>query len=104
MALEVPYPGAALDIDNAKDYESMKARFDEWWKYLRASKEPIILTENHDKVSLNTPTEKVARPSPTHWLPTKVATEKDLLGKQDVCPQDEGISYCILPNPKGDED
>ena len=24
MALEVPYPGAALDIDNAKDYEAMK--------------------------------------------------------------------------------
>jgi hypothetical protein len=66
MALEVPYPGAALDIDNAKDYESMKARFDEWWKYLRASKEPAILIENHDKVSLNTPIKKVARPSPTH--------------------------------------
>ena len=64
MALEVPYPGAALDIDNAKDYESMKTRFDEWWKYLRASKEP--LTKNHAKVSLTTSDEKVARPSPTH--------------------------------------
>ena len=28
MALEVPYPGAALDIDNAKDYEAIKTRFD----------------------------------------------------------------------------
>tara|TARA_B110000438_G_C15239175_1_gene404872 strand:- start:202 stop:408 length:207 start_codon:yes stop_codon:yes gene_type:complete len=33
-----------------------------------------------------------------------VATGKDLLGKQNVYPQDEGISYYIPPNPKGDED
>ena len=64
MALEVPYPGAALDIDNAKDYESMKTRFDEWWKYLRASKEP--LTKNNVKAPLTTSDEKVARPSPAH--------------------------------------
>ena len=35
--LEVPFPGAALDIDNAKDYEAMKTRFDEWQKYLRTT-------------------------------------------------------------------
>ncbi|QPJ64047.1 MAG: NTP transferase domain-containing protein [Candidatus Nitrohelix vancouverensis] len=29
-SMEVPYPGAALDIDNHKDYEAMIARFDEW--------------------------------------------------------------------------
>lgn len=33
--LEVPFPGAALDIDNAKDYEAMKTRFDEWRNFLR---------------------------------------------------------------------
>ena len=36
-ALEVPFPGAALDIDNAKDYEAMKTRFDEWQKFLMAA-------------------------------------------------------------------
>jgi hypothetical protein len=34
MALEVPFPGAALDIDNDKDYETMKVRFNEWRDYL----------------------------------------------------------------------
>lgn len=33
-SLEVPYPGAALDIDNDKDYEAMCLRFQEWWDYL----------------------------------------------------------------------
>ncbi len=65
VALEVPYPGAALDIDNSKDYEAMKTRFDEWWKYLREDKESPTLTENYNKVSRIAPTEKVARPSPT---------------------------------------
>jgi molybdopterin-guanine dinucleotide biosynthesis protein A len=32
--LEVPFPGAALDIDNDKDFEAMKARFDEWRDHL----------------------------------------------------------------------
>ena len=36
-ALEVPFPGAALDIDNAKDYEAMKTRFEEWQEYLKAA-------------------------------------------------------------------
>jgi GTP:adenosylcobinamide-phosphate guanylyltransferase len=34
MGLEVPYPGAALDIDNDRDYEAMKIRFNEWREYL----------------------------------------------------------------------
>ncbi len=34
MGLEVPFPGAALDIDNDRDYEAMKVRFDEWREFL----------------------------------------------------------------------
>ncbi len=34
MALEVPFAGAALDIDNDRDYETMKIRFNEWREYL----------------------------------------------------------------------
>ena len=64
MALDVPYPGAALDIDNAKDYDAMKYRFDEWWKYLQEYKEPVA--KNYIEVSPTARTEKVARPSPTH--------------------------------------
>jgi 2-C-methyl-D-erythritol 4-phosphate cytidylyltransferase len=66
MALDVPYPGAALDIDNAKDYDAMKNRFDEWWKYLQEYKEPLSVTPNYIEVSPKARTEKVARPSPTH--------------------------------------
>ncbi len=65
-ALEVPYPGAALDIDNARDYEAMKTRFDEWWKFLREHKESLPYSKNYSEVCPATSTEKVARPSPTH--------------------------------------
>ena len=34
VGLQVPFPGAALDIDNDKDYEAIKSRFDEWQEYL----------------------------------------------------------------------
>ncbi|PIQ97542.1 MAG: hypothetical protein COV67_03655 [Nitrospinae bacterium CG11_big_fil_rev_8_21_14_0_20_56_8] len=34
VALEVPFAGATLDIDNDKDYETMKARFNEWREYV----------------------------------------------------------------------
>jgi molybdopterin-guanine dinucleotide biosynthesis protein A len=34
-SLEVPYPGAALDIDNDQSYEILKAQFDDWRSYLR---------------------------------------------------------------------
>ncbi len=32
--IEVPFPGAALDIDNDRDYETIKLRFNEWQDYL----------------------------------------------------------------------
>ncbi len=64
--LEVPYPGAALDIDNAKDYDVMKNRFDEWWKYIQEHKESLPVEANHIEASSTAHTEKVARPSPTH--------------------------------------
>ena len=34
--LEVPYPGAALDIDRDSDYEAMKSRYDEWHNFLNS--------------------------------------------------------------------
>jgi len=34
-SLEVPYPGAALDIDNDQSYEILKSQFDRWRSYLR---------------------------------------------------------------------
>ncbi len=40
-AMEVPYPGAALDIDNQKDYEAMIHCFDEWRETLKS---PIATT------------------------------------------------------------
>ena len=63
--LEVPYPGAALDIDNAKDYDAMKIQFYEWWKYLQEYKESLPVATSHIEVSPAARTEKVARPSPT---------------------------------------
>lgn len=35
MGLEVPFPGAALDIDNDKDYEAIKSQFKDWQGYLK---------------------------------------------------------------------
>ena len=58
-ALEVPFPGAALDIDNAKDYEAMKTRFDEWQKYLKAM--PLTSIEKYNKAF--SPSRKVVRTS-----------------------------------------
>ena len=63
--LEVPFPGAALDIDNSKDYDAMKIRFDEWWNYLQEDKESLPIATNYIKVSPTARTEKVERPSPT---------------------------------------
>ena len=34
IGLETPFPGAALDIDNDRDYEAMHSRFTEWREYL----------------------------------------------------------------------
>ena len=58
-ALEVPFPGAALDIDNAKDYEAMKTRFDESKKYLRTT--PLTSIEKYSKAF--SPSRKVVRTS-----------------------------------------
>ena len=41
VALEVPFPGAALDIDNDKDYEVICGMFQEWWDYLH-QEEPSL--------------------------------------------------------------
>jgi len=35
VGMEVPFPGAALDVDNTKDYETLKLRFQEWRNTLR---------------------------------------------------------------------
>jgi molybdopterin-guanine dinucleotide biosynthesis protein A len=46
MGLEVPYPGAALDIDNDRDYEAMKIRFNEWREYLsRPENSPLPISQ-----------------------------------------------------------
>jgi len=34
VSLEVPFPGAALDIDNDADFKSLRVMFDEWHNYL----------------------------------------------------------------------
>jgi len=61
-ALEVPFPGAALDIDNAKDYEAMKTRFDEWRKFL--SKASLANLENCSETF--SPSRKMAPTSSIH--------------------------------------
>jgi GTP:adenosylcobinamide-phosphate guanylyltransferase len=58
-ALEVPFPGAALDIDNAKDYEAMKARFEEWQEYLKAA--PLTSIEKYSEAF--SPSRKMVRTS-----------------------------------------
>jgi 2-C-methyl-D-erythritol 4-phosphate cytidylyltransferase len=58
-ALEVPFPGAALDIDNAKDYEAMKTRFEEWQEYLKAA--PLTSIEKYSEAF--SPSRKMVRTS-----------------------------------------
>ncbi len=58
-ALEVPFPGAALDIDNAKDYEAMKTRFEEWQEYLKAA--PLTSSEKYSEAF--SPSRKMVRTS-----------------------------------------
>lgn len=58
-ALEVPFPGASLDIDNAKDYEAMKARFEEWQEYLKAA--PLTSIEKYSEAF--SPSRKMVRTS-----------------------------------------
>lgn len=45
MGLEIPFPGAALDIDNYRDYETIKLRFKEWREYLERCPRPLPLRE-----------------------------------------------------------
>jgi 2-C-methyl-D-erythritol 4-phosphate cytidylyltransferase len=58
-ALEVPFPGAALDIDNAKDYEAMKTRFEEWQEYLKEA--PLTSIEKYSEAF--SPSRKMVRTS-----------------------------------------
>jgi GTP:adenosylcobinamide-phosphate guanylyltransferase len=58
-ALEVPFPGAALDIDNAKDYEAMKTRFEEWQEYLKTA--PLTSIEKYSEAF--SPSRKMVRTS-----------------------------------------
>jgi len=61
MGLESPLPGAALDIDNARDYEAIKLRFHDWQAYLHRLYDlyPLPLTRQ-DKAprTVNTTTRK----------------------------------------------
>lgn len=47
VGLESPLPGAALDIDNADDYEAIKLRFNDWKAYLHRLSDlyPVPLTQ-----------------------------------------------------------
>ena len=46
--LEVPYPGAALDIDRDSDYEAIKVRYDEWHDFLNSIENfPTYTNEYH---------------------------------------------------------
>ncbi len=42
--LETPFPGAALDIDNDRDYHAILHQFDEWKEYLDRLDQPHSLT------------------------------------------------------------
>jgi len=45
--LEVPYPGAALDIDRDSDYEAIKIRYDEWHNFLNSPEKFPAYTKEH---------------------------------------------------------
>ncbi len=49
MGLESPIPGSTLDIDNARDYDTIKLRFQEWRGYLHrmSALYPLPLTPQH---------------------------------------------------------
>ena len=49
--LEVPYPGAALDIDRDSDYEAMKIRYNEWHNTLQSIKNFPTSTNNKSHVT-----------------------------------------------------
>jgi len=45
--LEVPYPGAALDIDRDSDYEAIRSRYDEWHGLLNSAENSHPYTSKH---------------------------------------------------------
>ena len=45
VSLSTPFPGATLDIDNARDFETIKQRFTEWQNYLQKLNETHPLPE-----------------------------------------------------------
>ena len=49
--LESPFPGAALDIDNDKDFEAMKARFKEWEKYIASLNPQLTASEGNSTLT-----------------------------------------------------
>jgi len=58
---ESPLPGAALDIDNAQDYEAIKLRFDDWRDYLNRLSDlhPLPVTpQNKAQWTIKTPSRK----------------------------------------------
>ena len=48
--LEVPYPGAALDIDRDSDYEAIKSRYDEWHNFLNSPEKFPAYTKEHQVI------------------------------------------------------
>jgi GTP:adenosylcobinamide-phosphate guanylyltransferase len=61
VGLESPLPGAALDIDNAKDYEAIKLRFKDWRAYLHRLSDlyPLPITRwNKSQWSVKTTSRK----------------------------------------------
>ena len=45
--LEVPYPGAALDIDRDSDYEAIRSRYDEWYGLLNSAENSHPYANKH---------------------------------------------------------
>ncbi len=66
--LEVPFPGAAMDIDNVKDFEAIKVQFKNWKEYLARLNERFPLPEGGLR--------KMPRePSPANTSPTASLSE-----------------------------
>jgi hypothetical protein len=72
VSLATPFPGATLDIDNARDFETIKQRFTEWQNYLEE------LNRNHplpETSTLKMPREpapsQATQPSPYTGMDTE---------------------------------
>ncbi|MBI5427852.1 MAG: nucleotidyltransferase family protein [Nitrospinae bacterium] len=53
VGLETPFPGAALDIDNDRDYETIKVRFKEWREYLARLDRSVPLPIRSESAAYN---------------------------------------------------